>query len=63
MISVKKNWDAMFFAHDFHEGCEFACPQKVSLSFRRANDYRNFDFNSGRQDRLQQNQIGNVEMA
>ena len=63
MIGIKENWDVVFPAHGFHKRCEFICPPKISLSFRRANHYRNSDLVSGCNYCLQQHQIGNIEMA
>jgi len=62
-IRVQEDWGIMFRAHHVHKRCEFIRPQKISLSFRRSNDYRNSDLNRGCDNCLQQDQVGNIEMA
>ena len=63
VIGVEEYRSAMFFPHDFYQGCEFVCPEKTSFSLRCADHHRNSDLSGGCHNRFEQNQIGNVEMT
>jgi hypothetical protein len=63
MVRVEKNWEFEFLSQAFQESGKLARTKELSLSFGRANEYRNLDFIGGPENRLQQNQVSDIEVA
>ena len=63
VVRVKEKWDVVFRAHDFRQVPLAHLSPKVSLPFRRADDYRNSDLDGGCDNCLEQRQIRNIEMT
>jgi len=63
MVRVEKDGEIEFLTQAPHQGRELPNPDKLTLPLGRADQHRNFQFARGREDRLEQDQVGNVEMA
>jgi hypothetical protein len=63
MVRVEKNRQIGFFAHALHESGKLARTKESSFSFGRAYEYRNPDLSGGRENRFQQDQVSDIEVA
>ena len=63
MICIKKNWKVEFLTQTSHQRSYLPDSQELALAFGHANQNWDVQFARGREDRLQQNQIRNVEVV
>src|SRR5262245_15332716 len=61
--ALRKDGKIEFLTQASHQSRELIGPEKLALSLGGANQHRDFQVTRGCEDRLQQNQIGNIEMA
>jgi len=62
-VRVKKDWEARLLAQALHKSGKLARTKGSTLSFGRTNEYRNPDFTCCRDNRLQQDQISDIEVT
>jgi hypothetical protein len=62
-VRVKKDWEARLLAQALHKSGKLARTKEISLSFGGANKYRNPDFTCGCENRFQQHEVCDIEVA